>query len=297
MPMKKNLLEVRNVTKIFSNRSKSKKVVALDDVSIKVPVGKALTIAIAGESGSGKTTLAQIILGFLKPTKGEIFYKDTDIYNMKKKTLINFRKEVQAVFQNPYEVFNPFYKIDHVFDITIKKFSLAENKSIISHMIEHSLKSVRLEPGQIIGRYPHQLSGGELQRVIIARALLLKPHFFIFDEPVSMIDASLRVIILDIIEELKSKFNIFELYITHDLATALQISDDIFILYKGTIIEGGNAQNVIQNPKHPYTQLLVSCVPRPDPEKKWGKFLNTAIEEDANQEVNNRCKFYLTLSK
>jgi peptide/nickel transport system ATP-binding protein len=280
------------VTKIFSSGVLDRqKLVAVDDFSMRLPSGKPLAVTVAGESGSGKTTLAQMVLGFLPPTSGGIYYKGNNIRDLSMSDFTNYRREVQAVFQNPYDVFNPFYRVDHVFDMAIRSFHLASSKTEAKQRVLEALAAVRLVPEETLGRYPHQLSGGQLQRLMIARALLLKPRVIIADEPVSMIDVSLRAIILDILVSLRNEFDISFLYITHDLSTALQISDEIFILYKGSITECGDAAEVIQHPKHPYTQLLVQSIPVPDPAQKWTGSLELSVKNEAGGALTG-CKFF-----
>jgi peptide/nickel transport system ATP-binding protein len=264
----------------------------VDDLSMQMPAGKSLTITIAGESGSGKTTLAQMVLGFLRPTSGEILFRGKDIYRLDRKNFLEFRRQFQAVFQNPYDVFNPFYRVDHVFEAAIKHFHLASSRAEADEIVRDALTAVRLDPNETIGRYPHQLSGGQLQRVMIARALLLKPQVIVADEPVSMIDVSLRAVILDIMVSLKKEFGISFLYITHDLSTALQISDKILIMYKGSVVESGEAAAVIQSPKHPYTQLLVQSIPIPDPSQKWSGSLELSSKMEGASQASAGCKFY-----
>ncbi len=287
------MLEVRHVTKLFSSGFLSKQnLVAVDDLSMRMPAGKPLTITVAGESGSGKTTLAQMVLGFLRPSSGDILFHGKDIYRLDGKDFLEFRRQFQAVFQNPYDVFNPFYRVDHVFEAAIQHFHLAASRAGGDKIVRDALTAVRLAPDETIGRYPHQLSGGQLQRVMIARALLLKPQVIVADEPVSMIDVSLRAIILDIMASLKKDFGISFLYITHDLSTALQISDEILIMYKGSVVESGEATSVIQNPKHPYTQLLVQSIPVPDPGQKWSGALDLSAKMEGAGQAASGCKFY-----
>jgi oligopeptide/dipeptide ABC transporter ATP-binding protein len=291
--MEEHLLEVRNVTKVFGGGLfRRDAVVAIDDVSLALPADEPRTMTIAGESGSGKTTLALAVLGLLPPTSGKILFRGTDIQKMESAAFMKYRREVQPVFQNPYEVFNPFYRIDHVFDIVINRFRLARSKSEARRITAHALEVVRLDPDEILGRYSHQLSGGQLQRIMIARAFLLKPRLIVADEPVSMIDVSIRAIILDIMVSLKKEFGISQLYITHDLSTALQISDEILITYRGSIVERGDAEAVIQNPKHPYTQLLINSIPLPDPDRRWTKPLELVVEDEVTVVTQIGCKFY-----
>src|SRR5579859_6552517 len=202
-----------------------------------------------------------------------------------------FRTEVQAIFQDPYGTYNPFYKVDNVFWTVIRKFKLANSNAEGQRFMENALEVVGLRPSEILGKYPHQLSGGERQRIMIARAFLLKPRLIVADEPVSMVDASLQVRILEILQQIKTEFNISFLYITHDLSTAYQISDDIFVLYRGSVMERGGIDAVIQHPQHPYTQLLINSVPVPDPDIRWEGRLKSSTAGQRQVESAGGCKF------
>jgi peptide/nickel transport system ATP-binding protein len=210
-----------------------------------------------------------MMLGFLKPTSGTIRYKGDDIYQLRGDNFARFRHEVQAVFQNPFETFNPFYKIDRLLHLATRKFSLAKSQGDASSLIERALRLVDLDPSYVLGRYPHELSGGQLQRISIARCFMIKPALLIADEPVSMIDASLRIRVLRHLLRLKQEQGTTIVYITHDLSTALQISDEVLIAYKGSIVEKGPAANVIQTPSHDYTRRLIAAIPVPDPSIRW----------------------------
>jgi peptide/nickel transport system ATP-binding protein len=292
------LLEIKNVSKTYSSGFfNTNKQVAVDNVSLVIPDDGARTIALAGESGSGKTTLAQMVQGFLSPTQGQITFQGQNVYTLRRHRAnhTNYYQQVQTIFQNPFEVFNPFYPVDHIFDLTINHFKLARGRAKSKSLIEEILQAVHLDPGEILNRYPHQLSGGQLQRLMIARALLLRPKLLIADEPVSMVDVSLRATILDLISRLKREYGISIIYITHDLSTALQISDEILIMYQGSLVEVGTALSVIQKPAHPYTQLLVRSIPLPDPNQKWSQPLG--VDDERNQwliksETSRGCKFY-----
>ena len=265
-----NLLEFNNVTMAFGgNRRNPDGVVALEGLDLIIRADEPRIIAIAGESGSGKTTLARLGLGMIEPTGGQIIYKGRELTAMSQDQRRDYRREVQAIFQDPFAVFNPFYTIDRLLLTPIRTFKLTRSRSQARSMMADALKKVGLRPGEVLGRYPHQLSGGQRQRIVVARSLLLQPKLIVADEPVSMIDASLRANILTKLKELRDEFGISLLYITHDLATAHQISDQIFILYRGRVVEVGDATSVIQHPQHPYTQLLVSSIPRPDPDNRW----------------------------
>lgn len=266
-----NLLEIRNLTKVFASRKS--KTVAVNDVSLTLPADKAVTLAVVGESGSGKSTLANLVLGFTRPTSGSILYRGQEVSSLRGEARDTYRREVQAVFQNPFDAYNPFYPVDHAFDQVFDHFDLGVTKGERRALVEKSLEQVRLDPAQVLGKYSYQMSGGQLQRMLVARALLLRPRLLIADEPVSMIDASLRVTVLDVMVRLKEEHRIAQLYITHDLSTALQISDEIIVMYKGRVVESGKAERVIMQPAHPYTQMLIRCIPIASPEEKWNDVL------------------------
>jgi peptide/nickel transport system ATP-binding protein len=287
------LLEVCNVTQVYGGGflKGGKETVALRDFSLVVLEEPATITTIAGESGSGKSTLASAILGFITPTSGEVLYRGQNISAMNKRERLEYRQEVQAIFQDPYEVFNPFYRIRHTFDQVIKRFKLAGPKGDARDRIEDALKLVGLRGDEVLEKYPHQLSGGQRQRIMIARAYLLTPRLMVADEPVSMVDASLRAMILDIMMRMRDEFGISFLYITHDLSTAYQIGDEIFILYSGTIAERGETTRVIDDPKHPYVQLLVSSVPVPDPSVRWGE-VDLPREEVTAADTSSGCLYY-----
>ena len=272
------LLEARNVTKVFGGGllNKDKTTTALEDFSFTIPDNPPSVTAIVGESGSGKTTLARLLLGLLTPTTGAVLYNGRDLREVTAEERRTFLREVQVIFQDPYEVYNPFYKVDHVLETPIDKFKLAPSRAKRRALIEETLGAVGLRYEETLGRYPHQLSGGQRQRVMVARALLLRPRLIIADEPVSMVDASLRATILDSLRELNQQFGISLIYITHDLTTAYQISEHIIVLYRGSVAEVGDVEQIVQEPQHPYTRLLVGSIPLPDPEVTWETEKRTA---------------------
>lgn len=286
------LLEVKGATKTFMRGLLSKQAtVALDDFSLIIPTEPASITTIAGESGSGKTTLANLILGFLRPTHGHVVYKGVDVAGMDRRQQRDYRRQVQAVFQDPYEVYNPVHRVDHVFKVIIRKFSLARSSKEAQDLMEESLRVVGLQPSEVLGKYPHQLSGGQRQRVMLARAFLLKPPLIVADEPISMLDASLRAMVLEIMLKLKSEFGISILYITHDLSTAYQISDSLYILFRGSIAEHGPATAVIKSPQHPYSRLLVQSIPVPNPKRKWSGRISIPVEEELGIATTEGCRF------
>ena len=264
-------LELKNVTKVFgSGIFRKTRTVALDNLSMSINTEKPAVRAIAGESGSGKTTLGMILMGFLRPTSGQVLYQGKDMRSLNPEEQRNFRRDVQAIFQDPFSVYNPFYPVEHVLEMPIEKFKLAKSRTEARRLMEDALSEVGLQPDETLGRFPHQLSGGQRQRIMVARALLLKPRLIIADEPVSMVDASLRATILESLRKLNREFGITILYITHDLTTAYHVSKDIMVLYRGELAEVGDVEHVIKNPQHPYTQLLVDSIPWPDLDHTWG---------------------------
>src|SRR5262245_42788476 len=260
-----NLLELNNVSKVYSRGLISAHAtVALKDFSLTLKEDEPTILTVAGESGSGKTTLAMLLLGFITPTKGQIIYRGKNIESLEGAAKLAYRREVQAVFQDPFAVFNPFYTVDHLLTVPIKHFKLAGTKAEAQKKMEEALTAVGLRPEDILGRFPHQLSGGQRQRINVARALLLKPRLLVADEPVSMVDASLRANILESLKNLHKDHGVTIIYITHDLTTAYHVADSITVLYRGDVVEKGDVESVIRNPQHSYTQLLVDSIPWPN---------------------------------
>jgi oligopeptide/dipeptide ABC transporter ATP-binding protein len=265
------LLEARQVSKVFGGGLFDKRLtIALDHFSLAVESSPPQITAIVGESGSGKTTLARLLLGLTTPTSGEVRYEGTDIRALRGDGRRAFLRDVQMIFQDPYEVYNPFYRVEHVLEAPIAHFKLANSAQARRTLIQDSLRAVGLRPEETLGRYPHQLSGGQRQRIMVARAVLIRPRLIIADEPVSMVDASLRATILDSLRELNREYGMSIVYITHDLTTAYQISNNIIVLYRGAVSEAGDVDLVVSQPRHPYTQLLINSVPEPDPDHHWG---------------------------
>jgi oligopeptide/dipeptide ABC transporter ATP-binding protein len=290
-----SILEAKNVTRIFDSGLLSKgRTIAVDGVSLIINEDKPSITAIAGESGSGKTTLARLLLGVIQPTSGSILFRERNLTSMNHKARQEFRHQVQAIFQDPYEAYNPIYKVDQVLTTPVRKFKLTHTREEENDRIVQSLQMAGLRPEDTLGRYPHQLSGGQRQRIMVARALLLNPRVILADEPVSMVDASLRATILESLVKLKRELGISLLYITHDLTTAYQVSQDIYVLYRGSVAEVGSVEKVIKQPKHPYTRLLVSSIPLPDPDRHWGgenEIESKASTPGARQAESGGCKF------
>lgn len=261
------ILELVNATTIFGSGAGA--TVANDRVSLKLEESPPRLISIVGESGSGKTTAARTLLGLQKPTEGQALWRGRDIYRLNRKEMSGFRREVQAVFQDPYGIYNPFYRINRVFDMTIKQFKLAANQAEHDQLIEDALKVVNLRPPDVLGRYPHQLSGGERQRVMLARAYLMKPRVIVADEAISMLDVAVRAVIMNILLDFRDERGISTVFITHDLSAAWYLGGDIMVMRKGEVVETGSVDHVLRNPDHPYTQLLLDSIPSPDPDQRW----------------------------
>lgn len=272
--MSQFLLELKNVTKEFNiggglSLLSRRTIKAVNQVSFVIPSDKPVVTALVGESGSGKTTIARMILGLLEPTSGEILYKGRRISEWLKKDKKVYLKEVQPIFQDPYSTYNPSYRVERVLEIIIKKFNLVSSEAEKRETILKAMKDIGLRPEDLLGRYPHQLSGGERQRFMLTRILLMRPKLIVADEPISMIDVSLRAIFLDHLLMFKERLGISCLYITHDLNTASYISDNIIVLCHGSIVEEGPKDVLIKDPLHPYTKLLVSSIATPDPRNRW----------------------------
>lgn len=264
------ILEVRNVTKVFGGGTFSKnQTVALDDVTFSIPAERPSLTAVAGESGSGKTTLSRMLLGVTGPSSGQVLYNGHDLSGVTGQKRKEFLRDVQPIYQDPFGVYNPFYKADHLLFEAVKKFNLAGSKTEGRRLVEEALTTVGLRPEEILGRFPHELSGGQRQRVMVARALVLKPRVILADEPVSMVDASLRATILESLRTLNRDLGISILYVTHDLTTAFQICENILVMYRGSVVESGSVDRVIRQPKHPYTQLLVESIPQMRAVRNW----------------------------
>jgi peptide/nickel transport system ATP-binding protein len=264
------ILEADGVTKVFGSGGPFRRhqTVALKAFSLALHPAQPSITAVVGESGSGKSTMARLLLGLESPTTGSVRYAGTDLRQLSRSARTRFRREVQAVFQDPFGAYNPHYPVDHVLEVPIARFGLADTREQARALIHGAVLAVGLRPEETLGRYPHQLSGGQRQRLMVARALLLNPKVIIADEPVSMIDASLRVTVLANMRRLKDEFGISVLYITHDLTTAYQISDTVIVLHRGEVVEQGEIE-LVKRPQHAYTQLLVSSIPLPDPRSHW----------------------------
>ncbi|MDE4541973.1 ABC transporter ATP-binding protein [Thermoanaerobacterium sp. R66] len=257
------LLSGRDVTKVFAD--KRKRVVAVDHVNFDFNSSE--IISIVGESGSGKTTLAKMILGLTVPTDGKIFFKENLIDLRTKKKRIEYWRNVQPIFQDPFSSFNIFRKVNNVLLDCMKLIDVKLNKGEERKLIEEALSFVNLRFDEIYNKYPFELSGGQMQRLMIARVLLIKPSLVIADEPTSMIDACSRASILDALMKLKDEIGTTVVFITHDIGLAYYVSDKIYVMKEGRFVEEGLPDDVILNPKEDYTKHLIGDVPKI--ESKW----------------------------
>jgi peptide/nickel transport system ATP-binding protein len=226
-------------------------------------------LAVVGESGSGKTTLTRLLLGLLAPTRGRVLWQGRDLATLDGAARAAYRREVQAVFQDPFGAFNPVYRIDRMLTLPALRFGLARDAGEARALAEAALETVGLRPSETLGRFPHQLSGGQRQRAMVARAVMLRPRVLVADEPVSMVDASLRATILESLWRLRHDKGMSLVYVTHDLATAYQIADSIVVMRDGEIVEAGGAEATIRAPRHPYTRALLAALPPADPTIGW----------------------------
>jgi peptide/nickel transport system ATP-binding protein len=257
------LLEVSHVSKTFSMGGllSRHQVHAVQDASLTLETERPEIFTIIGESGSGKTTLARMILGLELPSEGEISFRGRTVsHKVSRSERLAFMANVQPVFQNPFEAFNPLKRIDRYLASTARRFLKLSDQASIDKAMDEALHKVGLSLAEVRGRFPHELSGGQLQRCAIARALIPNPPLLIADEPVSMVDASLRMSIVNLLKALRDDFGVSVIYITHDLATAYYISNRIIIMQKGRIVEMGDARTVLEAPEHPYSRLLKASV-------------------------------------
>lgn len=261
------MLELERVTKIYRLGPLGRKALKAVD-SVSFVVGPAQVSSLIGESGSGKTTLGRMILRLTPVTSGRILFQGVDISTFQGLALKDYYRRVQGVFQDPFSSYNPIFKADRVFHLVQKEFFPRLANREWQGRVGEALCAVGLEPEEVLGKYPHQLSGGQLQRLLIARAILLEIQLLVADEIISMLDASTRIDVLNLLADLKDTRKLAILFITHDLSLAYYISDEAIIIYRGYVVEHGQIAKVFGSPLHPYTQMLLAAVPRLD--RKWG---------------------------
>ncbi|MEJ2330712.1 MAG: ABC transporter ATP-binding protein [Gammaproteobacteria bacterium] len=283
------LIEVDQLTKVFTLGSiiSRIRITATDHVSFYIKPAE--IFALAGESGCGKTTAARMILGFEEPTSGTILHEGRAVEYAKNKKGRG-TQDIQAIFQDPFKTFNPLRTVDRYFFETVQNYKLAGSDGEAIKLISDKLNAVGLSYEEFAGKYPSEFSGGQLQRISIARALLTNPTLLIADEPVSMVDASLRMSIVNLFKKLKEEFNVSVLYITHDLATAYYMSDRIAIMFRGNIVEMGPVERVLMDPKHPYTKLLRESIPEADPKRRWSGAVKLS-DVEYEEYLRQGCRF------
>ena len=295
MSLENNLIVINNLKKYYpvrtglleSLRSTERQYVkAVDGVSFNINSGE--IYGLAGESGCGKTTTGRLILRLLEPTDGSVQFKDRDVFKLRKSELKEFRRRAQIIYQDPYESLDPRMTI---FDFVAEPL-IVHKIGDIEKQVEGALERAELTPArEYFYRFPHELSGGQRQRVAIARAMILNPEFMVADEPVSMLDVSIRTSILNLMMRLRDDLGISYLYITHDLATAKHICDRIGIMYLGKLVEEANVEELVDEPQHPYTQALIAAVPDPDPSAEKSKSM--IIGEIPNPtNIPSGCRFH-----
>jgi peptide/nickel transport system ATP-binding protein len=248
------LLEARNITKTFGHGKRL--VEAVKDVSFSLEENELVTIV--GESGSGKSTVARMVLGLLPITSGTMHFRGNDVTHLKGHGRTAYWREVQAVFQDPFASFNQFFTVRRLLNRSLRLL----DEEVGADRMEESLGHVGMKPADVLDRHPHQLSGGQRQRIMIARALMLRPKMLVADEPTSMLDASLRVNILNVLHDLRDEVGLTVLFITHDIGQANYLADRVLVMEHGVMVEQGKTEDVIYNPQHEYTRRLLSDVPK-----------------------------------
>ncbi len=264
----KKYFPIKRGIKSVMKRESPRFVRAVDGISFEIR--KQQIFALVGESGCGKTTTGKLIMKLIEPTEGRIFLRGQDVSHLKsKEENLRYRKMVQMIYQDPFSSINPRFRVYDVLEEPLIIHGIGNSRSEREEMIHHALELVRLTPPEeFVSRFPHMLSGGQRQRVAIARTMILNPEFVVADEPVSMLDVSIRAEILELLRRLRDELGLTYLYITHDLSTARYFSDWIGVMYLGRIVEMGEVDMVIDNPLHPYTRALLEAVPEPEPERK-----------------------------
>ena len=299
--MADELLRLEKINMVFAKRGanlfkKDNGIHVLKDVDLTINKGE--IVALVGESGCGKTTIGKIITGLHKPTSGTVYFEGENVSGLLSKKIHSF-SAVQFVQQDSYAALNPVKTIYESLYAPIKTKNRKWKKAQIDAKIDELMTLIGLQPAeQFLSKYPHQLSGGQRQRILMARAISLDPKLIVADEPVSMIDVSLRLSLLNLMTELNDKLGVSFVYITHDISTARYIAKNgrICVMYLGEIVEIGSVEQLLSSPKHPYTQALFSAVPAPDPDVKMKRiFLEGDIPSPANPPSG--CKFHTRCSK
>ncbi|NLB49986.1 MAG: ATP-binding cassette domain-containing protein [Clostridiaceae bacterium] len=283
------LVETRGLRKYF-NTSRGK-LHAVDGVDFSIEEGK--TLGIVGESGCGKSTLGRVILRLTDATEGEVLYQGKDILTYGRKKMLDMRKKMQMIFQDPYASLNPRMTVSEIIAEPIRIMKTLEDKQQINRRVYQMMNVVGLS-GRLVNAYPHELDGGRRQRIGVARALAVDPAFIVCDEPVSALDVSIQAQILNMLMDLQEEFGLTYMFITHDLSVVKHISDDIGVMYLGQCVELSSSRQLFERPLHPYTQALLDAIPMPDPDHAMGEILKgevtSPIEPSPGCRFANRCK-------
>lgn len=296
--MAEAILEVEGLSKYFPIREgllRTRYLHAVEDVSFVLEKGK--TIGVIGETGSGKTTLGKTVIRLYKPSKGRIIFRGTDITSLPEKRLRPLRKYMQIVYQDPYSSLNPRMRIRDIIARPLLIHRLVSSREELDNRIRELLEEVEL-PINVMYRYPHELSGGQRQRVAIARALATEPELIVLDEPTSALDVSVQAQILNLLKSIQRTHKTSYIFISHDISVVSYMSDEVMVMYSGVVVEKGPTDTVINNPKHPYTRMLISSVPKPDPREKLPEVMEVAeprlpIDPPPGCRYRDRCPYAL----
>ncbi len=290
--LKENILIVNHLKKYFPVETNLigqpiRYLKAVDDVSLRIPYGK--TLGVVGESGCGKTTLGRTLLGLYDKTAGEVYFDGKDITKYGDRQMNTIRKDMQVIFQDPYSSLSPRFTVGGIIGEGVAVHKIVPHKEIKDYVV-NLMERCGLQP-QYYERYPYEFSGGQRQRICIARALAVKPKFVVCDEPVSALDVSIQAQILNLLRELQKEMQLAYMFISHDLSVVQHVSDDVGVMYLGSMVECGSTERIFNNPMHPYTKSLLSAVPVPDPRSKRERIiLQGSIPSPANPPSG--CRFH-----